>query len=94
MPTIYVLEQKLEKKVYPCGPHFYYIKVGCKRVYITRTCFHDEINTSAYATCMKPDQMSQSVRRLIGVMQFLHFCILSVKVVNCFPCLQFLMAKF
>ena len=30
-----------EKKDYPCKPQFYYIKVGCKRVYITRTCFHD-----------------------------------------------------
>ena len=28
----------LEKKVYPCKPQFYYIKVGCKGVYITQTC--------------------------------------------------------
>ena len=27
-PTIYVLEQKLENNVYPCKPHFHYIKVG------------------------------------------------------------------
>ena len=32
---------KIRKNVYPCKPHFYYIKVGCKGVYITRTCFHD-----------------------------------------------------
>ena len=25
----------------PCKPQFYYIKVGCKGVYITRTCLHD-----------------------------------------------------
>ena len=24
--------------VYPCKPQFYYIKVGCKGVYIIRTC--------------------------------------------------------
>ena len=29
------------KHVYPCKPQFYYIKVGCKGVYITRTCLHD-----------------------------------------------------
>ena len=26
----------------PCKPQFYYIKVGCKGVFIRRTCFHDE----------------------------------------------------
>ena len=34
---------KIRKNVYPCTPQFYYIKVGCKGVYITRTCFHDVI---------------------------------------------------
>ena len=33
---------KIRKNVYPCKPHFYYIKVGCEGVYITRTCYHDE----------------------------------------------------
>ena len=42
VPTIYVLEQKYENNVYPCKPQFYYIKVGCKRVFITRTCFRDD----------------------------------------------------
>ena len=43
-PTIYVLEQKKkEKQVYSCIPQFYYIKVGFKGVYFTRTCFHDDI---------------------------------------------------
>ena len=32
---------KIRKNVYPCKPQFYYIKVGCKRVNITRTCYHD-----------------------------------------------------
>ena len=31
-----------KKKVYPCIPQFYCIKVGFKGVYITRTCFPDE----------------------------------------------------
>ena len=32
---------KNKKKVYPCKPQFYYIKVGCKGVLVTRTCFRD-----------------------------------------------------
>ena len=32
---------KIRKKVYPCKRHFYYIKVGRKGVFITRTCLHD-----------------------------------------------------
>ena len=42
VPTIYVLEQKYENNVYPCKPQFCYIKVGCKGVFITRTCYHDD----------------------------------------------------
>ena len=38
---IYVLEQKSENNVYPGKPQFHYIKLGCKGVYITRTCYHD-----------------------------------------------------
>ena len=34
---------KIRKKVYPCTPQFYYIKVGCKGVYFTRTGYHDVI---------------------------------------------------
>ena len=32
---------KNKKRVYHCKPQFYYIKVGYKGVYITRTCFPD-----------------------------------------------------
>ena len=32
---------KIGKNVYPCKPQFYYIKVGCKGVFVTRTCFRD-----------------------------------------------------
>ena len=35
---------KIRNKVYPCEPQFYYIKVGCKGVFVTRTCFRDEKN--------------------------------------------------
>ena len=34
-------EAKIRKNVYPCKPQFYYIKVGCKGVFVTRTCFRD-----------------------------------------------------
>ena len=33
---------KIRKNVYPYKPPFYYIKVGCKGEYITRTCKQDE----------------------------------------------------
>ena len=36
---------KHKKKVYPCKPQFYYIKVGCKGVFVTRTCFHDGLGS-------------------------------------------------
>ena len=30
-----------KKYAYPNKPHFFYIKVGCKGVFITRTCYPD-----------------------------------------------------
>ena len=33
---------KMRKNVYPCKPQFFCIKVGCKGVYTTRTCYHDD----------------------------------------------------
>ena len=36
-------EAKIRKNVYPCKPQFYYVKVGCKGVCVTRTCFRDGI---------------------------------------------------
>ena len=32
---------KDKEKVYPCKRQFYYIKVGCKGVFVTRTCLRD-----------------------------------------------------
>ena len=32
---------KIRKNVYPSKPHFFYIKVGCKGVFITRTSYPD-----------------------------------------------------
>ena len=43
MFTIYVLEQKEGNYVYHCKPQFYYIKVGCKGVCVTRTSYPDVI---------------------------------------------------
>ena len=40
--------KKIRKNEYPGKPQFYYIKVGCKGVYITRTCFHDDSKTMQY----------------------------------------------
>ena len=34
---------KIRKNVYPCTPQFHYIKVGCRGVFVTRTCLHDVI---------------------------------------------------
>ena len=34
---------KLRKNVYPCTPQFHFIKVGCKGVFITRTCYPDDV---------------------------------------------------
>ena len=36
---------KIRKNVYPYTPQFYYIKVGCKGVFITRICYHDDKQT-------------------------------------------------
>ena len=33
-----------KNNVYPCKPQFYYIKVGCKGVFVTRTCFRDDFD--------------------------------------------------
>ena len=32
------------RKIYPCKPQFYYIKVGCKGVFVTRTYFRDDFH--------------------------------------------------
>ena len=42
---------KIRKNVYPCKPQFYYIEVGCKGVYITRTCNHD-VTIEAIGSCL------------------------------------------
>ena len=50
---------KIRINVYPCKPQFYYIKVGCKGVYITRTCFRD--------ACLK---MMPVILQFASVMRF------------------------
>ena len=39
---------KVRKNVYPCTPQFYYIKVGCKGVFITRTCLNNGPTLRSY----------------------------------------------
>ena len=39
---------KIRKNVYPSKPQFYYIKVGCKGVFVTRTCFRDGDHIKQY----------------------------------------------
>ena len=33
---------KIRNNAYPYKPQLYCINIGCKGVYITRTCFHDD----------------------------------------------------
>ena len=39
----------IRKNVYPCKPQFYYIKVGCKGVFLTWTCLRDESKSNKLA---------------------------------------------
>ena len=39
---------KIRKNVYPCTPQLHYIKVGCKGVFITRTCLHDDVEIGTH----------------------------------------------
>ena len=34
---------KINKRLYPCKPQFFYIKVGCKGVFVTGTCFRADV---------------------------------------------------
>ena len=40
----YTLEPQNKKKCIPVIPQFYYIKVLCEGVYITRTCYYDVLD--------------------------------------------------
>ena len=48
---MYVLEQKYEKYIYPCIAQFYFIKVGYKGVFISRTCFPDGLSLVCGIRC-------------------------------------------
>ena len=45
---------KNKKKVYTCKPQFYFIKVGCKGVFVIWTCFGDEIVLRPYYVLASP----------------------------------------
>ena len=51
-----------KKKVYPCKPKFYYIKVGGKGVFVSRTCFHDGSFNSNENINKKLGKMGQAVK--------------------------------
>ena len=53
---------KIRKNVYPCKPQFYYIKVGCKGVFITRTCYHDV--SFKYQVLLRFSQTSTPIDKL------------------------------
>ena len=57
MGTIHVLEQIYENNLYPCKPQFYYIKVGCKGVYITQICMHDGLMFCLYRNYRKKQKI-------------------------------------
>ena len=62
-----------KKNVYPCKPQFYYVKVGCKEVYITWTFYHD-----VYLMCVKPISISVNVAesQLLGTRDMCNVIIL------------------
>ena len=61
-----------KKYVYPCKPQFYYMKVGCKGVLVTRTCFRDVGSAFSHsmASC---DTMLQYDTVLWGTVQSKDF---------------------
>ena len=53
-PQSICFKAKIRKNVYPRKPQFYYIKVGCKGVFVTRTCFRDVIQNDVLLTFSVP----------------------------------------
>ena len=55
-----------KKNVNPCKPQFYYIKVGCKGVYISQTCLHDVLYFASWVT-MKQLLFLEFLNWLFGI---------------------------
>ena len=53
-------EAEIKKNVYPCTPQFHYIKVGCKGVFITRTCLRDEKPKLILKMCTSRDESGKN----------------------------------
>ena len=49
---------KIRKIIYPCKPQFYYIRVGCKGVFVTRNCFLDALEVFPKSENHKTSRMS------------------------------------
>ena len=45
---------KIRKNVYPYKPQFYCIKVGCKGVFVTRSCFRDVFAIRGESSYLSP----------------------------------------
>ena len=63
---------KNKKKEYPCKPQFYYIKVGCKGVFVTRTCFRDVLYQDSHYANM-PMQYAAKTKKYCLIFQNLCF---------------------
>ena len=51
--------EKIRKNEYPCKSQFYYIKVGCKGVFITRSCVRDGL---VLPSCTRTFSFHDSIR--------------------------------
>ena len=73
-------EAKIRKNVYPCKPQLYYIKVGCKGVFVTRTCFRDE-GLSIQICKERP-----WVRKTTNIISAASLIVRKLLVTRCFTC--------
>ena len=62
---------KIRKNVYPCTPQFYYIKVGCKGVFITRTRFHDDLSCIDIEMIIIIDLRSLVINLLLQIIPYM-----------------------
>ena len=67
--------KKKENKVYPCKPQLFYIKVGCKGVYITRTCYPDALPTSISMLLTRLSKHQSRVQIFLRCFQYVYVLI-------------------
>ena len=59
------------KKKYPCKPQVYYIKVGCKGVFVTRTCFRGVVHFCRLAYQVFAKEQTSSASLLLTTSDFI-----------------------